>query len=244
MSAEKILFSSGNYSEYLKRLNTPQRHRRVLAATMGQKNKAWCREKCFMIGGSNAGYLSRRPTAEAFLKRVAAGVVRGARQPQALSYGTLTETLAQRAYYNHFAAQHTSPSYFCNPGIIIDPQYGFLGASVDMLVYCTSCGLEKICEFKCPWRAVRDDISDLRSLKLEYLTGPDLVLKPKSDNYLQCQFYMGVTGLHNLDFVVYTPPNQLHIQKVEFCSEKFLEMRANIVQNYGRVMRECFFDEP
>jgi len=117
----------------------------------------------------------------------------------ATSYGIAHETAAKELYAEKFRDRHLHDS-----GLVVNPNYSFLGATPDGKVCIDS--VTGIIEIKCPY-AVRDmKIEEaIETNNVCLVREGDVVTINKSDDYYcQVQGQLFVTGAPFRDFIVYT----------------------------------------
>ena len=104
-----------------------------------------------------------------------------------------------------------------NTGLFVD-KCGYLGASPDSLVIDGSGQPVKIVEIKCPFvvrdKTVEEACRANKGFCCEILNGKPS-LKSDHDYYYQIQGQMAITGIHECDFVVWTP-RDVFVQPVSF----------------------------
>ena len=129
----------------------------------------------------------------------------------ALMWGQQHEDDALEAY------KRTLPSHLSLHGVgFFVSSCGFLGASPDGVVKDNSDSV-RLVEVKCPYKARERNIEEMLddpSFCCERENG-QIRLKRKHDYYFQVQGQMSITGIHQCDFVVWTPLD-LFITRIEY----------------------------
>lgn len=126
-----------------------------------------------------------------------------------IEWGINNEDKAREAYVTKISSLHIE--FKCSPaGLVISPQYPYLGASPDGFIQCECCG-EGIIEIKCPF-SVRDEMpEDLVGRKGSFLNDAGLIHSHKY--YTQVQGQLEICRKTFCDFVVWTP-NGLFTQRI------------------------------
>lgn len=120
-------------------------------------------------------------------------------------------------------------------GLVIDPEYPYLGASPDGLTVCTCCG-QGCLEIKCPYILKEIKIEEYAFLNracLEY-DGEIIRLKRNHAYFYQIQLQMKLTKTSYCDFVVWSP-KQLFVERVEF-SEDFWGSQFPIIEKFHKTV--------
>ncbi|XP_065894857.1 uncharacterized protein [Dysidea avara] len=117
-------------------------------------------------------------------------------------------------------------------GLILDPEFPFLGATPDGLVYCKCCEsrvLEIKCPFSCKNKAFSEAILDNSSFFLEDDNGR-LALKEDHMYYYQIQLQMKLCHMQHCDFVAWREGEIFH-QMVELDSD-FIDSAIHDVEPF------------
>ena len=127
----------------------------------------------------------------------------------AIKWGIDNEDKAREVYVTKMSSSHIE--FKCSPaGLVISPQYPYLGASPDGFIQCECCG-EGIIEIKCPF-SVRDGMpEDLVGRKGSFLNDAGLLHSHKYYNQVQGQ--LEICRKTFCDFIVWTP-NGLFTQRI------------------------------
>lgn len=201
--------------------------------TRGQSlNKNWVDARTVLITASNMGNVCKRKKTEpdSLVKSL-----RGYNPPpstvKSLQHGRKYERQAVKDY-------RKKHSQFCggnveiqDRGLVVNPKFPYLGASVDGLVTCDKCGTG-IVEVKCPYGSDSGETTEpWRSmLPLDCAKDPtffcdvvdnDLKLKPTHNYMYQIQGQMAICEQRWTDFVVWTKKG-LNFQRIE-SQDKFWE---------------------
>ncbi|XP_065914471.1 uncharacterized protein [Dysidea avara] len=129
----------------------------------------------------------------------------------AIKWGVEKEDTARREYIAKMSSLHQG--FRCTlTGLVVNPQYPFLGASPDALVECSCCGGQGIVEIKCPFSGKGTHPSQLHRLKNSFLN--ETGLRQNHKHYTQVQGQLVVSCKQYCDFVVWTPKGIL-IERME-----------------------------
>lgn len=144
----------------------------------------------------------------------------------ATDYGKRHEDVARQMYENHMRRQHTK--FNCETtGLHISPEEPFLGASPDGIASC-KCHGNRVVEIKCPSKHRNVRVVDIPTLDPSYhfqCQNGQLKLKRSSKWFYQVQFQMGILGLHNCDFVIFTKCG-IAIINIDFEDSVYAELKA------------------
>ena len=153
----------------------------------------------------------------------------------ALKYGRDMEPEAADKFIEIFKKSHKKVSVK-ECGIFLHRKYPYIGASPDRIVSC-SCHEDACLEIKCPF-----SISHLSptadEANLNYLVNSKL--KISHQYYTQCQLQMGVTGLKQCYFFVYTAHGFL-IEKIDFDVEFYNVLIEDCCMFYSEFYLKSFF---
>ena len=120
----------------------------------------------------------------------------------AIKWGIEKEDLARRHYIAEMASLHQG--FQCTmSGLVVDPQYPFLGASPDALIECCCCDGKGIVEIKCPFSSKDHHPSELHKLKNSFLN--EIGLCQNHKYFTQVQGQLAICRKEYCDFVVWTP---------------------------------------
>lgn len=142
----------------------------------------------------------------------------------ALKWGITNEATALKKY----CSVMSDDFYKC--GITIDKDRNYLSASPDAVNH----SRDTIVEIKCPY-SVRDSTPD----KVQYLKSGRL--KTNHKYYTQMQIQMHVTGIHDCDFVVWTPQG-IYIQGVKYDKELVSSFLNKIDFYYKNIFTRLYFE--
>ena len=149
----------------------------------------------------------------------------------ACQYGCKHEDIARVAYTEKMQACHEN-FMVIQCGLILDPEFPFLGATPDGLVYCKCCEsrvLEIKCPFSCKNKAFSEAILDNSSFFLEDDNG-GLALKEDHMYYYQIQLQMKLCHMQHCDFVAWREGEIFH-QMVELDSD-FIDSAIHDVEPF------------
>ena len=119
----------------------------------------------------------------------------------ALNHGKEYEPIAKEKYISLMKCNHKEFT-FSESGLFVDPSRPYLGASPDLLVYCSGCGMG-LSEMKIPFSIVNEMLS---AKNLPYLVEHDNVtmLRKEHAYYAQIQGQLALPGRTYCDFFVFT----------------------------------------
>ena len=176
--------------------------------TRGQTNNPkWFKERERRLTSSNFGkIIKRKSITEKFIKCL---IKPASFTSEPTSYGKNNETNAIQNYIKR------TGNHVHDCGIIINPEFSFLGSSPDGKV-CDQ-GITGLIEVKCPFSArdmsVAEATNEISDFCLEYSDNDTLVLKHDHIFHYQIQGQLMVSGAEFCDFVVYTRKD-LFIQRI------------------------------
>ena len=133
----------------------------------------------------------------------------------ALNHGKEYEPIAKEKYISLMKCNHKEFT-FSESGLFVDPSRPYLGASPDLLVYYSGCGMG-LSEMKIPFSIVNEMLS---AKNLPYLVEHDNVTMLTKEHacYAQIQGQLALPGRTYCDFFVFTRVGSL-------CNE-FILMRV------------------
>ena len=119
----------------------------------------------------------------------------------ALNHGKEYEPIAKEKYISLMKCNHKEFT-FSESGLFVDPSRPYLGASPDLLVHCSCCGMG-LSEMKSPFSIVNEITS---AKNLPYLVEHDNVtmLRKEHAYYAQIQGQLALPGRTYCDFFVFT----------------------------------------
>lgn len=105
-------------------------------------------------------------------------------------------------------------------GLCVHPDYPYFGASPDALVSCSCCGSGCV-EVKCPYVLRKKSIEEMTMNSSFFLKQSEngISLDKSHTYYFQIQQQMAVTKTFYCDFVVWSPSNELFVERVQFDAE-------------------------
>ncbi|XP_027048070.1 uncharacterized protein LOC113675668 [Pocillopora damicornis] len=152
----------------------------------------------------------------------------------ALKYGRNMEKVAKDKYVKLFQREHKDAK-FRECGLFIDESDQFIGASPDLLVECSCCGLG-VLEVKCPYSIVNDLPSEDNLSYLVKINGK-IVLKEKHAYFAQIQGQMAVTKRTWCHFLVYTQKGY-HLALIKFNNDYWEKIKQNLIWFYNKYLSE------
>lgn len=133
-------------------------------------------------------------------------------------------------------------------GLLVNPKYPYVGASIDGLVICEDCGTGLI-EVKCPYGSERSDKPWRHMLSMEcgkddnfFCTerNGELFLNEHHNYMYQIQGQLAVYELEWVDFVVWTKKG-ISVQRIPFSSEMWEKMLPRLKAFYlNGILPELF----
>lgn len=103
-------------------------------------------------------------------------------------------------------------------GFSVDINNPFFGASPDGYVKCSCCNTKTLIEVKCPYRCRNQSLEaavNKKTFCLERSDSGSLALKQDHDYYYQVQGQLHATKADYCDFVVWTPGQKPHIERIQ-----------------------------
>ena len=150
----------------------------------------------------------------------------------AIKWGVEKEDTARREYIAKMSSLHQG--FRCTlTGLVVNPQYPFLGASPDALVECSCCGGQGSVEIKCPFSGKGAHPSQLHRLKNSFLN--ETGLRQNHKYYTQVQGQLVVSCKQYCDFVVWTPEGIL-IERMEVNSNFTESLIRKLTKFYVEIM--------
>lgn len=151
---------------------------------------------------------------------------------EATKWGKDHEAVALKEYEKLMKTSHTD--FDINPtGLLISPDYAFVGASADSVSSC-SCHGKRVVEVKCPFTHRESTLQEYLVHKSSCLgTSPHIHIKETHSYFSQVQLQMMVHDVSLADFVIWTPKFTIlvHVPR----NIKFIEkMKTIIVPFYRR----------
>lgn len=120
-----------------------------------------------------------------------------------LEWGRTNEDTARSGYCREQKIRHTQ--FLCTPaGLVVNPNYPYLGATPDGWVDCECCGRGTV-EIKCPYTYRSTDPNTINDSTFYLQRFSDqLKLDPKHKYYYQVQMQLSICEVNYCDFVVWT----------------------------------------
>ena len=194
------------------RYTDEQRTNIEIATRQQSQSRRWFEERQFRITASKfSTVIKRKRQHTSLVNQLLYTTVSSS--ISSLQWGRQHEHDALQQYRQTLDGEHT----LSNAGLFVD-KCGYLGASPDGVVVDGSGRRVKIVEVKCPFNAkdktIEEACKDNKAFCCGIVNGkPDL--KDDHDYYYQIQGQMAITGVHECDFVVWTPKD-LFVQTVKF----------------------------
>ena len=150
----------------------------------------------------------------------------------ALEWGRNNEDVARKAYSKRQTASHSGFRYSVS-GLVINPLYPYLGASLDGRFDCDCCG-QGILEIKCPYKYRECAPADIDDPSF-YLTNTIDGFKLNSEHqyYFQVQMQLALCEVSYCDFVIWTPKEMITI-RIQPDQVFFIEIKQQL---------QCFFQK-
>ena len=160
---------------------------------------------------------------------------------KATTWGCTHEKAARRRYVSKIKEKHLNFS-LKDSGLVINPQWSFIGATPDGLVYCDCCG-HGVTEIKCPYCHRSESISDSMEDKKFCLKNEnaEVHLDKRHAYYYQVQTQLFVCDVTYCDFVVCTFSDQddLYVERLS----KNLTFWSECVPKAELFFRFCLLPE-
>ena len=147
---------------------------------------------------------------------------------EATRWGCEHEAVTREEYCNQVKRNHLNYSIM-DSGLIIHPDYPYLGASPDGLISCDCCGrgtLEVKCPFSCRDNSIVET-SEKTAFCLDRTSEGDFELNKKHAYYYQVQLQIKLSGCKYSDFVVWSE-SELVILRITLDEEYLAEAIANV----------------
>jgi len=138
----------------------------------------------------------------------------------ACQYGCKHEDIARTAYIEKIQSHHEN-FIVIQCGLILDPEFPFMGVTPDGLVYCKCCE-DRVLEIKCPFSCKNKTFSEVVIDNSSFFLADDggsLALKEDHMYYYQVQLQMKLCHMQYCDFVAWREGNELFHQTVELDSD-------------------------
>ena len=155
--------------------------------------------------------------------------------PVACAWGKDNEPLAVEAYIQYMAMQQR-PITVSQTGLIINPNFSYLGASPDgLLTDCNGTDPSGILEIKCPYKYRDVDPCEAAGNKdfCSELTGDTLTLKRSHNYYYQIQGQMAISSRKWCDFVIYTN-KKVSVERISFDEPHWMTMLPKLTDFYTK----------
>ena len=144
----------------------------------------------------------------------------------AISWGIEHEDEAKGVYILKQTSTHEN--FRCTKaGLVINPQYPYLGASPDGVTHCSCCG-DGLIEIKCPFSVKDGKPEDLVDRKGSFLNKVGIIKSHKY--YTQIQGQLEICQRNFCDFVVWTPTG-LFVQRI-YKDLQFVEKLIKKLTNF------------
>jgi hypothetical protein len=206
-------------------------------ATRGQHaNKFWNDARSHLLTASNFGNVVKRRSdtpPDNLVKRLCQYV--SIKDTKPMAYGRRMESKALKCYTQEHMKSCKTLIEVKSQGLQVNPQYPFLGASVDSVVKCEQCGTGVV-EIKCPykWRhtAPKTCCND-SDFCCEIINGK--VSLKSTHNYLfQVMGQMAILELQWADFVIWTKKG-IHVQRIQFAPKiwEYMLQKLHAFYVYG-----------
>lgn len=152
----------------------------------------------------------------------------------ATKWGCEHEKNARDRYQNEMSMCHDG-LVVTDSGIVINPEYPYLGASPDAIVHCNCCG-EGCLEIQCPY-CTRDKKLDenVDSTSCLEIVDGKLCLKKSHAYYYQVQCQIFVCEKEYCDFVVWTTKNY-HFERIEPDTEFWQDISLQAKEFFSKVV--------
>lgn len=144
----------------------------------------------------------------------------GGQTPPQILWGIKKEPVARQSFVDTEAPKHTDFSV-AKVGLVVNPQWPYLGASPDGIVSCACCPQAAL-EIKCSYKYRHVHLSTVKDK--DFYLDADMTLKENHAHYFQLQGQMALTGLQMGYFVVWTECSlvTIRIQRDEQLWEELL----------------------
>ena len=203
------------------------------------KSSAWFKARQCRITASYFGRVCKKLPSNPGIKLANSITSQCQKQytPTPCVWGKENEPLAVEAYIQHMAMQQRTV-IVTQTGLMINPNFPYLGASPDGLITdCSSTDPNGILEIKCPYK-YRDvdpcEAAEYKDFCCE-LTGDTLTLKQKHNYYYQIQGQMAISCRKWCDFVVYTN-KKVSVERISFEESHWMKMLPKLKDFFTKRM--------
>lgn len=162
----------------------------------------------------------------------------------AIAHGREKEALARKDY---LAAQAELGNEGCLVqacGLVLHPQFKYLGASPDGQVFDPSVSCSNgLLEIKCPLNVYNDDLTpeeachDIPAFCCEMVDG-QVALKRNHAYYTQVQAQLAITGLTWCDFVVWAGPRRMSCERISFDQDFWVDCLPTLLQFCDKFLKK------
>ena len=209
----KVAATCKSVEEFLSQMPVPTvvQVQQIETETRGQADNAmWANQRKGRITASNFYYgftrvLPANPSinhsVEPLLRKIMGYDASKGHNIPALNHGKEYEPIAKEKYISLKKCNHKEFT-FSESGLFVDPSRPYLGASPDLLVHCSCCGIG-LSEMKSPFSIVNEIPS---AKNLPYLVEHDNVtmLRKEHAYYAQIEGQLALCGRTYCDFFVFT----------------------------------------
>ena len=146
----------------------------------------------------------------------------------ACQYGCKHEDTARQAYHEKLKMKHKN-FIVIQCGLILDPEFPFMGATPDGLVNCKCCG-SGVLEIKCPFSCKDKGFAKVASENPSFFLVDDdghLQLKEDHAYYYQVQLQMKLCHVQYCDFVAWREDDDIFQQRI-YPDSNFID---NVIQS-------------
>ena len=141
----------------------------------------------------------------------------------ACQYGCKHEDTARQAYVEKLRTEHEN-FVVIRCGLILDPEFPFMGATPDGLVNCKCCNTG-VLEIKCPFSCKHKDFTEVASENPSFFLDDDdgqLTLKEDHAYYFQVQLQMKLCRVQYCDFIAWRDGDDTFHQRI-FLDSNFID---------------------
>ena len=216
-------------------------------ATRGQStNPHWNETRHHLLTASKFGAVVKRKssTPPDCLLKVLRGYSTVNPLLEPLAYGRKMEHKARKDYMQHHLLQCGHAVHIEDRGLLLNPSFPYLGASIDGLVSCETCG-QGIVELKCPYKLKngwpKDGPSLIKSFCSKDIDG-ELILQKTHNYYFQVQGQLAVYNLKWADFVIWTKKG-ISVERISFDAELWKMMHGKLREFYRTAVIPEIFTE-
>ncbi|XP_063397961.1 uncharacterized protein LOC134708342 [Mytilus trossulus] len=217
--------------------------------TRGQSvNTNWIKARKNLITASVMGevYKRKKLVPDNLLKKIC-GYVTVPDRVKSIKYGRKYESVAVSQYIQKHTKECGNTTVESR-GLLVNPKYPFLGASIDSLVTCNKCGVGLV-EVKCPYGSDSKKEPWRNKTPIECAKDTNfccnevdgqLELKDTSNYMYQVQGQLGVYELNWVDFVIWTKKG-ISVERINFDESTWNSMLQKLKEFYiGCVIPEIF----